>query len=233
MIRTTTLTKASAAAVAMVLLASTAAIAGPTTYITVNGSKAGTSRNFEDLGTSSVAFVTDYGVNINCTNAGIRGTVTPGASVLAGTTIGEVTNITATCLTGVLNMPTNISMGTSAWTIKVRNTPANAGDPIDVTITNMSWYFYRPNCEFFAKAATGVGVHGTLYPGVGSPDARLTINSIPAYPLELTAYSGTGGRVPASGTCGGEILTGDLSNVNGDYALTAYSIGAGPISHAP
>lgn len=239
MFRRTTFSKTAGATIALVLLTSTAAVAGPTTYMSVNGSKSGTTPDFEDLGYGSVAFTTDYGVHIGCSSASIRGKVTYNAQVLAGQTIGEINNLTANCSATVLNLPTVPSMGGGNWTIKVRNTPANPGDPIDVTITGMSYYFRSANCEFLAATPTGVGVNGTLVPGVaGGPDAHLTIDSTTSYPLTLTAYTGAGLRIPAPmGTCGGQILTGDLSSVTSDNDVKTYDsavtphASVGPISH--
>lgn len=234
MMRKKTLTKAGAAAGALVLLASTAAVAGPPTYLTVNGvSTPSAAADFYGSSPGTVNFETDYGVPIACTPSALAGKAYRGALIAATNPIGRITGLSGTCNTTALGFSTRAANNVGDWDIVVKSAPAAAGDPIPVRIMNMSIYFKATmSCEFDAKAAPGVGVDAILYPGpIGGHDARIEINTAASHPLVITTYSGMGFKVPAPSSCGGEIVNGDLSRVGGTYDLDTTGAITGPISH--
>lgn len=235
MLQTKTLTKAGAAAGALVLLASTAAMAGPPTYLTVNGvGSPSAAADFDGVSPGTVNFETDYGVSIACTPSSLAGKAYRGALIAATNPIGRTTGLSGTCIATDLLFDTRATNNFGDWDIVVKSAPAAAGDPIPVRIMNMSIYFKATmSCEFDAKAAPGVGVDAILYPGpIGGHDARLEIDTGASYPLVIKTYSGIGFKVPAPSSCGGEIVDGDLSRVGGTYNLDTTGAITGPISHS-
>lgn len=223
MTRKKTLTKAGAAAGALVLLASTAAMAGPPTYLTVNGvGGPSAAADFNGVGSGWNAFVTNPGIITQCATSNLTGKVYRGTLVDAGMPIGRITGISGTCGVSALNFPVTMSQIGGSWNIEVKSTPASAGDPIAVEISNMAIRFDGGTpCSFDIAASK---VDATLYPGpTGGHDARLEFNTTPNYPFDVTS-------APPS-TCIGLINHTNFMAFTGTYNLDTTGAITGPISH--
>lgn len=222
------LIKASGATAALLLVASTAAMAGPPTYITVNGiSSPSAAADVNGASSGTIGFLTDYGVPVSCSTSALTAKAYRGALVAATNPIGRITGMTgSSCIATALNFPVTVAMNPGDWDIKVKTVPAAAGQPIPVEVKNVSITFGSSGgpCHFSA-AAGSAGVPATLTPGpIGGNDARIIFTPSTGYPLVISTPSG-------SATCGGQVYPGDLMNVAGTYNLTTTGAITGPISH--
>lgn len=227
MTRKKTLTLAAAGASALLLLASTAAMAGPPTYLTVNG--VGAPSSLVDVGGTSAGILnldSDYDVPINCAPTTLGGQVYRGSLVDSTMPIGRISGLTGPCTLGAGNFPVAISKAGPDWSIVVKNAPSAAGSPIDVDIFGMSVQIDGGIlCRFTATAAPGVPVSATLVPGpTGTYDARIDINSATSFPLVVAGFSGS--------MCGGQMFVGDRLRAQGSYNLKTTGAITGPISHS-
>ncbi|RLV54522.1 hypothetical protein D9V41_15880 [Aeromicrobium phragmitis] len=212
---------------AMVLAGSAAAFASHTS-VTVGGSSSPAGPvAVTGTNTSQIGFETDFGVPLYCDTASVEGNVLRGASVNVGNKVGEITDLLfSDCTATALDYPVIVTM--SAGDFDVRTHPANAGDPVPVTITGVDAHVRSTGsqpyaCEMFAEGS----VDAIIHPGAGGVDGSVEL--VPgSFNLAVTAGDGNGN--PSTSSCGGEIWTGDVAQpLFGDFALSTG--GAGVISH--
>ncbi|MGJ9412654.1 hypothetical protein ACHAAC_08075 [Aeromicrobium sp. CF4.19] len=226
-------TTAVAAGAGLMLLAGTGTAFANHTNVTVGGSDSPAGPvDVTGTNTSTISFETNFGVELNCDSSDITGNVLRGASVAVGTKVGEITNLEFTdCTATSLDLPVVVTM--SAGDFVVSGHPANAGDPVPVTIDNVAAHVYSTGsqpwaCEMYADGS----VDATINPGSTSgPDGEVSLASS-GDDLDITTGDGFGNRqtTPGSPSCGGQVETGDLAGpLGGDFDLD--TDGEGAISH--
>lgn len=187
---------------------------------------------FTGINKESVTLHTDWGVPVACTGVTISGYVIRGGLALAGNKVGAVTNaMFSSCALTSLNYPVHVTKKPfpTEWGIFVRVTPtAKAQNLIQVEIRDV--YLYAKSTGV-APHLCEVQARGTI-PAVFKRDTQqLIISTGAAFPLTLTAYDGSGikglGNVlPAgSGTCAGQIETGDRAGVTARFAVATSGVG--------
>jgi hypothetical protein len=177
-----------------------------------------------NTGLGNIGFVTNFGDSGSCTSSAVSGYVNRGAAATAGTQIGAVTTMTfSPCTRTTLNYPVVITKKPvpAEWSIVVRTPPASkTQNVIDVTIKNVS---ARMLSTGSAPFLCHVEARGDVNATFNRTTQRLTIATAPAYPLNLTAYDTSGGDAagniipPGSGTCVGQIETGDTASMSGNF----------------
>jgi hypothetical protein len=180
-----------------------------------------------------INFVTNFGVPSRCTGSAVSGYVRRGATAASGTKIGAITSLTfSPCSATTLGWPWQVSKkaASAEWGIYVRVTPSSkTQNLISVELRDVSLYvrstgsapFY---CEFQA--------HATAIPATfNQTTQQLSIDTGASYPLNLTAYDGTGvkgpGNVlpPGTGACVGQIETGDTMKMVGSFSISTPGVG--------
>ncbi len=216
-------------AAALTLAGTSSALGLSHTVVTVGGS--GTVGDVAVTGdnTSPIEFDTDWDVHTECSESAITGTIKRGASVAVGTTVGAITDLTfSDCLVGG-GMPVVIELVDDAEFV-VDAHPANAGDPIAVRIEGIDAHMHSPGSTTWAceVAATG-SVEATITPGAGGVDGTVSINP-GSFELDLVALNGAGTGTPSGSglSCAGQIGTGDVATMDGDFVLDS----TGVISHS-
>lgn len=243
-------------AAASAMLVAPAAVAGTTanTRVDMNGvfpeaSSPGTFVHTVDVNgfnDGSLDFLTDLsGIDMSCNNADVDGTIEWGEDVVANQQIGAITNLDfQNCAVLGGSLPVVVANNPGSWPITVRNTPASAGDPVDITIHGISAYMHSTGSTPWACELDATGdVDGTFYPGTtaNGHDGRIVIDTPSSgtnmFPLGVTPYDGSGTKTPAGTTCvlitaaDGVSMTGafEMDVVSGQ-TLGGNAI-SGPISH--
>jgi|GEM_PF-1881288 len=251
------LTTAAAAAAALVMVGAPAAFATSDgyTHVTIDGSLTSPGGWVGLSGTNdgTLNFETDFStpVPMSCTVADVSGRILQDTSasgqVKAGNTIGYIDSLTFdNCDATDLHYDVKVTELNGPWPIVVKTTPTVAGSNVAVTIQGVSAYMHSDlpaptpgnpatkwPCELIA---TSTGVDATVIPGVvGGHDGRIEIDTTGNYPLALQAADGWGTKTPTgSGTCGGQVYTGDNADMTGDFNVDVDpgNPGDNPISHA-
>lgn len=215
----TRLAVVSGIAVAGVAFSATAAMAS---VVTVGGSSTLPPETVTGTNSGNITFLSDAGEPMTCTSSTISGTVTPGASVSAGSTIGSIDNLTfSSCDATSLHFSVTVTKnGTASWPIKATGAP-NANGTVPIEIDGVSAAVSGTACNFTATTPASTPVTGIFTPGTSATAAgTITINTSNT-PL-LIAVGGSGI------TCGGTVYDGDHADMAGTFALSDTN---GAISH--
>lgn len=177
--------------------------------------------------TAVATMVTNWGVPISCTTASLTGTIQRGTTATAGTQIGSITSLAGSpCTATTLNYPLSVSKRAvpSTWGIFVKTTPTSKTQQfIDVEIRNILMLLISPGpapypCHFELR--------GTIQARLDQINQRLIVATAPAYPLVITAYDSTGGKLaanvlfPPAGTCAAQFQTGDTVRMSATWGVT-------------
>lgn len=184
-----------------------------------------------NTGNGNIGIVTNFGYPITCSGSALNGYVTRGALATAGTTIGAITAMSfGPCTATTLHYPLVIGKQTgSDWPVVVRTTPTSKTQNIvNITIRNVNVYMISTGsapylCHVLAKGDVNATFNRTTQ--------KITVATAPAYPLNLTAYDTTGltgpGNIfpPGTGTCVGQIETGDTASMSGLFNVVTPGVG--------
>lgn len=185
-----------------------------------------------NTGLGNIGFLTNFGVPATCTGSSITGYVKRGASATAGTQIGAISNMTfSPCTATTLNYPVAITKKASPaeWPIIIRTTPASkTQNVIDITIVGVSAQMRSTGSAPYLCNLNATGnVNGTF----NRTTQRITIATAPAYPLNIIAYDTSGNKTPVgglppgTGTCVGQIETGDTAQMSGTFSVVTPGVG--------
>lgn len=202
------------------------------TKLTVGGSTSPLSAPITGFNSGDFTFETDWALRIICDEADSNGNVFPGTEIAAAAVIGEFTGgVFDNCMmTGGLPFKLTMSPGANPK-VEVEVHPANAGDPIDISITDVDLHLHNMGTPPWACEARATGnLNGTLSPSTSGNNGVLTIK--PGFALELQALDGTNSNTPSpsGATCVSQIYTDDLLETTGTLLLDTN--GAGDISHS-
>lgn len=206
--------------------------------VSVNGVTSGPNVSASGTNVGTITFVTDYGITTTCNASAVTGYVTPGASTVAGTKIGAISTQSFSSCTVDGGLPVVVEKNTNAgapaeWGIYVTSTPAKGQNVANIEIRGVSAKLHsttpvtpttanRWNCDL---GATATAIPGTF----NQSTQRLAFTTAAgAYPLNLTAYNGLGTKTAlgsSTGTCAGQIYTGDKANMSGVFNLTTVGTG--------
>lgn len=204
------------------------------TNVSVNGSTASGAVAYNaSKHSSAIVFMTNFGVDVRCSTAAVTGYILRGTSVIVANPIGTISTLS---LTGCAMGPSSVNVAMTGGYIEVRNTPTNAGDPVDVTIKDVHATFAGGGCSFDADGE----INATLVPGAGNPDATLTLESaaIGANPSLDTGFDLDISNVVG---CAGEVLNGDelgawdsntVTGAPSSFRIDTLRTGAGPVTHS-
>lgn len=182
--------------------------------------------------TAVASMVTNFGVPIACTTASLTGTIQRGSTATAGTQIGSIASLAGSpCTATTLNYPLSVSKRAvpSTWGIFVKTTPTSKTQQfIDVEIRNILMLLISPGS---APYPCHFELRGTIQARFDQINQRLIVATAPAYPLVITAYDSTGGKLPANilppgtGTCVGQFETGDTAKMSAIWAVSTPGVG--------
>jgi len=223
-----------AAGLVALLLSSTAALAQTPTRISVGGDASVAEVPSTGANDGAVEMVTDFTaapLPFTCTDVSISGSAERGAPVRAGSVIGHIDTLNfAECTMTDLDFPIN---GELSGMDIVATSAAAPHAPIPIKIANIDGRLHSTGakpwtCSMRVINRVGIDLTGSLTPGSGSIDARLTISNA-NFALALTALDATTDAPTSSGTCGGQVYSGDNLNMGATFVLDTG--GAGLIDH--
>lgn len=188
------------------------------------------------LATSSVGFLSDYGVTAQCSAASLSGTIKRGATVVAGNKIGAIDGATfrqsgsTSCTTwGGLNLPVVIEKSAkltspSDWGIYAVATPAKGATTVSIEIRDVALKLHSTGSKPWS---CDLEMIGTLRGVFNQTTQQISIYPASGvYPLALTAFDGSGTNTAGSGnTCGGQFYTGDMVQLSAAFNLATPGIG--------
>ncbi len=214
--------------------------------LSVDGSTASGTVNVTGSLSGTLSFATDSlpSVPASCSNAAVSGTVARGGSVTAGSTIGQITNLTfgtagTPCVATSLNYPvliTKTPAGTktpaapASWPIVVTATPAKGAATVPIRIDSVDVKMQSTAktgspasyiCDLRARGSvTGTFNQTTQQIVINPPSGTFPINNI-------TAYNGAGTNTasPSGITCSNQIYTGDSARMTGTFTLSTPGVG--------
>jgi len=184
----------------------------------------------------SINFLTDFAaapVPMECLASAITGQIHQSAPVQAGSVLGHIDTLTFTnCVATDLDFPVIVELTDDADIdiVATASVPAHASVPIKITGIDAVMHSTgsKPwTCNVHAINRTGVDLTGSVVPGSGSVDGTIIISNANDA-LALTALDGTTDAPTSSGTCGGQIYTGDNANMGGSFTLDT----AGLVDHS-
>ncbi|MBM9463526.1 hypothetical protein JL108_08685 [Aeromicrobium sp. YIM 150415] len=226
---------------AVLALGTTAAHANHT-VVTVGGDGSSNIIDVEGANVNTIAFMTNYGVELRCDSSEIEGFINQGETVAIGNVVGEITSMLFyDCTATSLNIPVTVTM--DAGSFEVREHPANAGDPLEVTITGVEAHMLNVpgggTCELWAEGSVDATIYAGPTDGVnGAVELAAADFGPPETGFDLDVTAGNGSGSPAASSCGGQIETGDqagpwyhneATGVESRFGLD--TLGAGDISH--
>jgi hypothetical protein len=171
---------------------------------------------------------TNYEVPVTCSLPG--GVLYRGTNIDVGNTIGSIGAGTGDCTVTDLQFRATIQInGGAGLELKVASNPPapNWGLEVETELTSLTITSLTSGCDFEVTFPPSANAPGLLllpwFPGFIPGDARLTLGP-------TLGGSGVIDALPGVSTCGGEILDGDLIDIDPTTLFDIYT--AGPVSYS-